>query len=176
MDHNKQKEILKWILRRVDRAKRHRRELEERLERIRAERESPIGSPGYEPLPRVMEPGNGAASIVLKIADIEDRLYEQKDELEKAYVQVMDIIDFIPQPEPARRIFELYHLDGLRFNKVAEAIPMSRSRAYEIYDEVLDGLLGIQKVQDMVKDFEDNYINWFVKQEKVRTNKVTLNK
>ena len=168
MEQKKQKEILKWILRRVDRARRHRRELEERLERIRAERESPIGSPGYEPLPRVMEPGNGAASIILKIADIEDRLYEQKEELEEAYVQVMDIIDFIPQPEPARRIFELYHLDGLRFNQVAEAIPMSRSRAYEIYDETINGLLGIQRVQDMVKEFEAGYIDWYVNQEKAK--------
>lgn len=164
MKKEMQEEILKWMLGRVYRAELHKKELEERLDRIRAEREAPIGSPGYDPLPRSMDPGAGAASILYKLADIEDRIYEQKAEVEKSIVQVMDIIDFIPRHDLARRIFELRHLDCLNMTVVAEAIPISRPQAYVIYNNAIDKLLEFPKIQKMVKDSKDEYCSWYVKQ------------
>lgn len=168
MKREMQEDILKWMLGQVYRAKHHKKELEDRLERIVVERESPIGSPGYDPLPRVMEPGAGAASILFKQADIEERIYEQKAEIEKSYVRVMDIIDFIPQKETARRIFELRHLDGLNFTETADAIPISRPQAYVIYNKAIDKLLEFPKIQKMIEDSEMEYCEWYVKNDKPR--------
>lgn len=165
MKREMQEEILKWMLGQVYRAKHHKKELEDRLDRIVAEREAPIGSPGYDPLPRVMEPGAGAASILFKQADIEERIYEQKTEIEKSYVRVMDIIDFIPQSETARRIFELRHLDCLNFTQTAEAIPISRPQAYVIYNATIDKLLTFPKIQKMVADSEGEYCDWYVRKD-----------
>jgi len=165
MKRQTQERILKWMLGQVYRAECHKKELWDRLERIVAERESPIGSPGYEPLPRVMAPGVGAASILFKQAEIEERIYEQKAEIEKSLVRVMDIIDFIPKSETARRIFELRHLDGLNFTETAEAIPISRSQAYAIYDNAIDKLLDFPKIQKMIKDSEPEYCDWYVRKD-----------
>lgn len=163
MKREMQEEILKWMLGQVYRAEHHKKELEERLERIIAEREAPIGSPGYDPLPRVMEPGAGAASILFKQADIEDRIYEQKAEIEKSIVRVMDIIDYIPKREVARRIFELRHLDCRNMTETAHAIPISRPQAYVIYNDAIDKLLEFPKIQKMIADSEVDYCEWFVK-------------
>lgn len=165
MKREMQEEILKWMLGQVYRAEHHKKELEDRLERIVAEREAPIGSPGYEPLPRVMEPGAGAASILFKQAEIEERIYEQKAEIEKSLVRVMDIIDFIPQKETARRIFELRHLDCLNMTQTADAIPISRPQAYVIYNEAIDKLLEFPKIQKMVRDSEIEYCDWYVRKD-----------
>lgn len=166
MKREMQEEILKWMLGQVYRAEHHKKELENRLERIIAEREAPIGSPGYDPLPRVMEPGAGAASILFKQADIEDRIYEQKTEIEKSIVRVMDIIEFIPRRDTARRIFELRHLDCMNMTETADAIPISRQQAYVIYNEAIDKLLEFPKIQKMIADSEVDYCEWYVKRDK----------
>ena len=163
MKREMQRDILIWMLGQVYRAEKRKRELTDRLMRINAERNAPIGSPGYDPLPRVAEPGAGAASILLKLAEIEERIYGQKKEIEKAYVRVMDIIDFIPQADTARRIFELRHLDCMRFAQISEAIPMSKSRCYELYNEAIDKLLEFPKICAMISECESQYLDWYVK-------------
>lgn len=157
-----QRDVLIWMLNQVRRVKEHQRELAERLERINAERETPIGSPGYDPLPRTMEPGSGAASILFKLADIEDRLYDQKVELEQAYVRVMDIIDFIPIHSDERRIFELRHLDCMKMRDVADLIPMHFTRAYEKYNSTIDKLLTYDFIQEKIVENEEQYLEWYI--------------
>lgn len=168
MEREDAREVLKWMLNQVKRAEAHKRELTERLMRINAERENPIGSPGYDPMPRSSGTGDGAASILFKLADIEDRIYEQRTEIENSYVKVMDIIDFIPQGEIARRIFELRHLDGLNMGDAADAIPMSKSRCYDIYNETLDKLLDFPKISLMVQENEAAYLDWYITMEERR--------
>ena len=162
MEREIQAEVLKWMLKRVKRAKAHQAELAERLERINAEREAPIGSPGYEPLPRVMEPGAGAASILFKLAEIEERIYEQKKEIEKAYVAAMDIIDFIPPHTDERRIFELRFVDCMTMYEIADAIPLTRSKAYQKYNNEIYALLEFPKIQEMVKENHEAWLDWYV--------------
>ena len=165
MNKSTQKEILKWMLGEAFRAKKRKRQLEERLERINVEHMSPIGSPHYDPLPRSASNGDGTASFLFKLADIEDRIYEQKSRIEDSYVKVMDIIEFMPQREIGRQILELRHLDGMSFSQIADAIPMSRSQCYVHYGIALDYLLQFDKVQKMVQDAEGGYIDWCVKRD-----------
>lgn len=165
MEREDAREILKWMLGQVRRAEQHKKELMERLERINEDRKHPIKGVGYDPMPRSAGIGDGAASILLKLADIEERIYDQRTEIENSIVQVMDIIDFIPQSDTARRIFELRHLDCLNFQDVADAIPMSKSRTYEIYNETIDKLLDFEKISQMCKENEDAYLEWYMNME-----------
>lgn len=165
MNREDAREVLKWMLGQVRRAERHKKELTERLERINEDRKNPIKAVGYDPMPRSAGIGDGAASILLKLADIEERIYDQRTEIENSIVQVMDIIDFIPQSETARRIFELRHLDCLNFQEVADAIPMSKSRTYEIYNETIDKLLDFEKIAKMCEENEGKYLDWYMDME-----------
>lgn len=167
MEPKTQRDILKWILGKATRAKRHRMELEERLARIREEIKAPIGSPGYEPLPSAMETGAGAATLILKLAEIEERIQGQKKEIEDAYVMVMDIINLIPVSETARRIFELRHLDDLSFTKAAKEIPISRQGAYKIYNKTLSRLLEFPEIKKMIDGSEVDFCAWYIRTHKL---------
>lgn len=165
MEREDAREVLKWMLGKVKRAEIHKRELTERLERINEDRLNPIKAVNYDLMPRSSGTGDGALGFLLKLEDIEERIYEQRSEIENSIVQVMDIIDFIPQHETARRIFELRHLDCLNFQEVADAIPMSKSRTYEIYNETIDRLLGFERITQMCKESEAEYLEWFMDME-----------
>ena len=94
--NNEKADVLKWMLGQIYRAEKRKKQLDERLVRIAEERDAPIGGVGYRPLPRSSSgEGNGAASIILKMSDIEERIYTQKEEVEKAIVRVMDILDYL---------------------------------------------------------------------------------
>lgn len=168
MEREDARDILKWMLGQVKRAEYHKKELLKRLERINADRENPLKSSGYDPMPRTMSVGDGAASILFKLSEIEERIFEQRDEIDNAIVKVMDIIDFIPQGEIARRIFELRHLDGLNMGETADAIPMSKSRCYDIYNETIDKLLDFPKISLMVEENEADYLDWYISREEKR--------
>lgn len=160
MDMEQQKEVLKWMLEQVKRSEDHKEELTDRLMRINAERKAPIGKPGYEPLPRTEAPGDGAASILFRLSEIEDRIYQQRAEIEKSIVRVMDIIDFIPQSEIERRIFELRYIDCMDWYEIADAIPLARSKCHEKHNAALEALLQYPKIKAMVDDAKLEYIAW----------------
>ena len=89
--------VLEWMLGQYVRAKRRKKQLEVRLLEINAERDSPIGGQGYDPLPRSGGNSEGAAGILMKLADIEDRIYEQKAKADKSMVSVATILNFLPE-------------------------------------------------------------------------------
>ena len=86
MDHqrmeNQDEQVLKWMLGQIKRARQRKKRLDDRLMEINAEHFAPIGGIGYDPLPRSGGVGNGAASILFKLAEIEERIYAQKEEID----------------------------------------------------------------------------------------------
>ena len=74
--------VLEWMLGQYVRAKRRKKQLEVRQ--------------GYDPLPRSGGNSEGAAGILMKLADIEDRIYEQKAKADKSMVSVATILNFLP--------------------------------------------------------------------------------
>lgn len=165
MNEDEKKSILKWLLGQRYRAKKRRAELERRLAEIVKERESPIGGVGYDPLPRGSSQSAGAASITLKICDIEERIYKQKEAMDKAIVRVMDIIEYLPEDSDERRIFELHHLDGLSMRDTADAIPMSKSQTYNKYSEALESLMRFHKIQRMIEDGYEAWLDYICRKE-----------
>ena len=148
MENSVQEDVLKWMLGQAFRAEDHKRRLDERLKRINAERNAPIGGVGYEPIIKRKDPGEGAASIVFQLADIEERIYKQKSEIEKAIVRVMTIIE-----------------------DIEAAIPMSKSQCIRRYNATIDRLLLNPRIQKMVKSNEKDYLLWCIEHDRGKPKK-----
>ena len=171
MEKSVQEDVLKWMLGQAFRAEDHKRRLDERLKRINAERNAPIGGVGYEPIIKRKDPGEGAASIVFQLADIEERIYKQKSEIEKAIVRVMTIIEYIPITEIDREIFEMRHIDMMQWPDIEAAIPMSKSQCIRRYNATIDRLLLNPRIQKMVKSNEKDYLLWCIEHDRGKPKK-----
>ena len=159
--NNEKADVLKWMLGQIYRAEKRKKQLDERLVRIAEERDAPIGGVGYRPLPRSSSgEGNGAASIILKMSDIEERIYTQKEEVEKAIVRVMDILDYLPQDSLEREICELRHIDMKPWKDIQESIPMSRSQCNKRYNKAIEMLLNKGRIERMIEENEEAYTDW----------------
>lgn len=153
-------DILKWMLEQIFRAERRREQLEDRLQRINRERETPIGGLNYDPMPRSCGEGNGAASILFKIADIEERIYEQKTEIEKSVTRVMDILEYLPINSAEREICELYYIDKMTWENVEEKVAISGRQCRRIRDKALEDLLKEPRIQMLIEESREEYGTW----------------
>lgn len=162
---SEQRLILKWLLEQIIRAKKRKEQLEDRLIKINEERNAPIGGPGYQPLPRNEGKNEGAASIVLKLAEIEDRIFAQKEEVDEAIVRVMDILECLPASSVEREICELKYIDMKSGRQIEDQIPMSHSQVSVHFNRALDMLLQDEHIRQICKDNEDAYLDWAVKKE-----------
>ena len=149
--------VLEWMLGQYVRAKRRKKQLEVRLLEINAERDSPIGGQGYDPLPRSGGNSEGAAGILMKLADIEDRIYEQKAKADKSMVSVATILNFLPEESMEREICELRHIDGHEWGEIAEGIPMSKSQCHRIHKAAMYELLEFNYVKELVTENRESY-------------------
>lgn len=141
MDKEKQVEVLKYFLGRIYRSDKHKSQLDARIMGIKAKRQIE----GYP------------ASIRYWISEIEDRIMEQKREIDLAIAQVMDILDYLPIHSIERQICELRHIDFKPWGAISAEIPMSRSQVYRRYRIALDALLANQRVQAVMKEYEGEY-------------------
>ena len=160
--------VLEWMLGQYVRAKRRKKQLEVRLLEINAERDSPIGGQGYDPLPRSGGNNEGAAGILMKLADIEDRIYEQKAKADKSMVNVATILNFLPEESMEREICELRHLDGHEWGEIAEGIPMSKSQCHRIHKAAMYELLEFNYVKELVTENRESYEYYIEKKEEAR--------
>lgn len=160
--------VLEWMLGQYVRAKRRKKQLEVRLLEINAERDSPIGGQGYDPLPRSGGNNKGAAGILMKLADIEDRIYEQKAKADKSMVNVATILNFLPEESMEREICELRHLDGHEWGEIAEGIPMSKSQCHRIHKAAMYELLEFNYVKELVAENRESYEYYIEKKEEAR--------
>lgn len=146
MDKKKQIEVLKYYLGRIYRSDRHKSQLDARIRGIKAKRRIEGCPAGEDP-----------ASIRYWISDIEERILEQKREIDSAIVQVMDILEYLPINSIERQICELRHIDFKPWGVISTEIPMSRSQVYRRYKMALDTLLANQRVQAVMKEYEGEY-------------------
>lgn len=160
--------VLEWMLGQYVRAKRRKKQLEIRLLEINAERDSPIGGQGYDPLPRSGGNNEGAAGILMKLADIEDRIYEQKAKADKSMVNVATILNFLPEESMEREICELRHIDGHEWGEIAEGIPMSKSQCHRIHKAAMYELLEFNYVKELVMENRESYEYYIEKKEEAR--------
>lgn len=157
-------EILKWYLGQVKRAKNRKQQLERRLKEINNELNAPIGGVGYSPLPRNGGTGQGAASIIMRIAEVEERIARQQEQVGKTIVHVMDIMDYLPEESTEREIMELKHIDCLKWERIQAEAHLSRSPCYEYYKKGIELLLKNKRVQKIVEDNTEAYDEYMASQ------------
>lgn len=170
-DDRQDREVLCWLLGVNIRAHNRAAMLERRLREIISEMDHPIGGINYDPLPRGSGEGSGAASLVLKLDDIEERILQQKEAIHKAILQVMDILDYLPRDSIERAVCERRYIDRIHMDAIADSIPMSRSGCYKIHDKAIGILLQQPEVQKIVADNRLDYLNYSIGKQIARARK-----
>lgn len=160
MDREDQKEILKWLLGQAYRAESHKKQLKERLAKIRAEMDAPMGAVKYNSMPKSKGTKDGAAEFAVKLSELEEKILSQISIASEAKMRVIEIIEFIPIHETARQILELRHIDMKNWYQIEEQMFMSRQQCSRYYKDALDSLLGYPEIQKKVVEAEEDYFAW----------------
>ena len=150
-------EILKWILEKYNREKARKKRLDARRERLVEEHNNPIHGTQYSPLPRSNKVGDGAAGILFRIAEVEDRIVEQQAAVEKAVIQVMDILDYLPEASTERDIFELRYEDSLEWEDISKEVHLSRSQCHRRHRAALESMLQNKRITKIIEEARPAY-------------------
>lgn len=142
------KAILKKYLGQYYRARGKKDVLKERRESLRREMEMPISCIRYSAVPKSITNsiGEGAASISYRIAEIDERIENQTNDMSLAMLNVMDIMDFLPSDSIEREILEYRHIDCMSWKEITEQAHMVRSSCTSYYAKGLEMLLQYPRV------------------------------
>ena len=149
-----QRTHLRWYLNQYFRAARKKEQLEARLHAFRESMGS-VGGSGYDPASgsHTNKVGDGAASEVIRIIQVEERIRDQKTEMKETMLNVMKIMDFLPAESTERMILEYRHIDRMSWRQICGAINYSRTTANDYYNRGLDKLLKYKKVLKIIEEF-----------------------
>jgi len=149
------REDVKAYLQQYHIAKRKKRILEERRRKLSSELGAPSTGSAFHTAPTSRtDSTDGAVSIMFRIAEVEERIEGQRDEMTKAVLRVMDMIDLLPQGSMERTVVEMRHIDGKGWEQIAREIPMSRSGVFNYYNAALDKLLEYSRARKLVEEYK----------------------
>lgn len=147
---------LRSYLRQYRRATERKHALERRLRSIRAELNSPPLGGGFGKVGvSGGTPSVGAADIAYRIDDIETRLREQITATTKALIQIMDVIEYLPQTDDRRTVLEKRYIDCLSWNKISAEMYRFRSGCAELERQALAALLEKKRVRAILDRWQD---------------------
>lgn len=149
-----QKRLLKQYLGQYYNARAKKKQLETRLRNFREDMTDTKGMQ-YSPVPRSQtnSVGDGPATPVIRVMEIEERIESQKAEMAAAMLNVMKIMDFLPVDSTERAILEYRHIDCLSWKQICKEVHLSRSSANDYYNKGIEKLLTFKKVQKVVANF-----------------------
>ena len=119
-----ERRVLKKYLTRFFKAKEKQKTLQQRAEAIRADL--------------------GEASI------LEARIHAQARAAERSALEIMDILDLLPEDAIERTILELRHLDCKPWREINRTVYLTASPCFEYYNKGLDALLSIEQVRQIL--------------------------
>ncbi len=155
--HNEDIELLKDYLSQYTRARRRRVQLERRLKAICDEMAAPVGGQGYSPINRPKNQiSEGAASFVIRKSEQETRIEEQRDEIAKDLLKIMDIFDYLDKNSDERNALELYYIDNLKWERVALEMHTHRNTALNYAKKGLEKLLTFKRVKRIIYKYRDD--------------------
>lgn len=157
-DNARDKEILDWLLGRYISAGRRKKELEERLRTLDEERNNPIGGQSYDPMPHGSGNNDGAAGILLKISDVEEKILDQKRAAEESLVMITDILSVLPEESEEREVCELWYIDKMKWDEISSVTNWSARQCQRKKSDGLDYLLGNGSVQKRIRDAEPRFL------------------
>lgn len=103
---------------------------------------------------------DGSVSVVFRISEVEDRIEEQREEMGKAVLNVMDLIDVLPANSTERTVVEMRHIDCRGWDKIAEALYMSRSNVFNYYNAALDKILENKRNRKLLEEYMARKQQW----------------
>lgn len=119
-----ERRVLKKYLTRFFKAKEKQKTLQRRAEAIRADL--------------------GEASA------LEARVQAQARAAERSALEIMDILDLLPEDAIERTILELRHLDCKPWREINRTVYLTASPCFEYYNKGLDALLSIEQVRQIL--------------------------
>lgn len=132
--------FLKRYLSQYYRAKERQKILRERLADIRTELD-PAGKNGRN------------TSLAIKMAEIEDRIARQSEIEATAILDIMDVLEFLPQDSVEREIMEMRHIDCKPWNEIMRTIHLSRAPCFRRYSTGMEWLYTYKKVRTTLAKF-----------------------
>lgn len=156
---NEDKELLKEYLNQYYSGRIKRMQLEKRLKTIQEEMNTPIGGYEYSPVNYggTNKVGPGAASFVYRMSEIETRIENQKSQVEKALLKVMDIMDFLEENSTERMVLELRFIDCKSWAVIEKEMHLSRRSLFTYQDKGLEKLLTYKKVRAVLKELKEDF-------------------
>lgn len=150
------KELLEEYLNQYYVGRMKKAQLEKRLKNIQHEMDEPIGGYGYSPVNYggTNKTGTGAASFVYRISEIETRIENQKSQIEKALLKVMDVMDFLEENSLERMVLELRFIDCKKWNIIEKETHLSRSSLFNYRNKGFKKLLEFKRVCQILENFK----------------------
>lgn len=149
------REAVKEYLQQYHTAQKKKHILEERHRTLSNELRAPAPGSAFRTMPRSRPAQtDGAVSVVFRIAEVEDRIDDQREDMTKAVLHVMDLIDLLPQNSTERTVVEMRHIDCKGWDQIARDIYMSRSSVINYYNAALDQLLGFKRTWKLLAEYE----------------------
>lgn len=125
-----ERRTLRKYLTRYFRVKEKRKILQERLHKLQRERQK-----------------QGGLYASLFLSEIESRIQSQTDAMQKRTLEIMDVLELLPEDSMERTIMELRHIDCKPWEEICGIIHFSRSQCFRYYSRGLDALLAADKVR-----------------------------
>lgn len=153
---SEKRELLKRYLEQYHAGKMKRIQLEARLKNIKEEMDAPIGGQGYSPINYrgTNNTGVGAASFVYRMSEIETRIENQKNNIGKALLKVMDILDFLKESSMERIVLELRFIDCKSWKAIERELHLSRRSCFDYQNKALDKLMEFKKVKIILEEYQ----------------------
>lgn len=149
-----EREAIKRYLQQYRVARQKKQILEDRHRVLANELNAPAPGSAFRTMP-TSHPAktDGAVSVVFRIAEVEERIDKQREEMAAAVLQVMDLIDLLPQNSMERTVVELRHIDCKSWERIASELYLSRSAIFNYYNNALETLLEYKRTRKLVADF-----------------------
>lgn len=150
---DKMSSALKKYLGQYYRAKQKRNQLEKRLQTFREE----MGSKGiqYAGMPSAgNRVGSDTEEQVMRAMEIEERITKQQVEVQRAMLDVLDVMDLLPLDSVERMILEYRYIDCLSWKQICNKVFLSRTSANDYYKKGIKELLVLKKVQVAIQKFD----------------------
>lgn len=78
---------------------------------------------------------------------LEARVQAQAKAAERSALEIMDILDLLPEDAIERTILELRHLDCKPWREINRTVYLTASPCFEYYNKGLDALLSMEQVR-----------------------------
>lgn len=83
---------------------------------------------------------------VIRVMEIEERIVKQQEEVKRAMLAVLEVMDFLPLDSTERMILEYRYIDCLGWKQICCRVSMSRTSCHSRHNSGIDTLLNSPEI------------------------------